>query len=188
LFVAHRIEILEQARRTYQAVLGDGSFGELLAGRERPTEWRHVFASVQSLAKLDLAQLTPDTFHVIVIDEFHHAAATTYRRVPDHMPPRVLLVWTGTPERTDGFDVREFFDGHTAYELRLWEAMEDGLLSPFHYYGIADVTDLRHVTWHRGGYATNDLDKLFTGNDARARIVLNAVHEYVADPGRMRAL
>jgi DNA or RNA helicases of superfamily II len=79
LFVAHRSEILEQSLRTYREVLADGSFGELLVGEHRPADRRHVFASVQSMARIDLATLPP--YDVVVIDEFHHAQAPTYRRL-----------------------------------------------------------------------------------------------------------
>lgn len=188
LFVAHRIEILEQARLTYRHVLGDGSFGEVFSGGARPVYWDHVFASVQSLSQLDLAATPPSQFDVIVVDEFHHAAAKTYRRLLDHFTPVELLGLTATPERTDGFDVTEYFGNRTAFELRLWDALDDGLLSPFHYYGIADGTDLAQMEWKRDGYVQSELDNLYTGNDARARIVLAAVEDHIVDPHRMRAL
>ncbi|GAA2407567.1 DEAD/DEAH box helicase [Streptomyces glaucosporus] len=190
LFVAHRQEILKQSLRTYQDVLIDGNFGELFVGGTIPRDWRHVFASVQSLSKASsLERLAPDHFDVIVIDEFHHATAATYRRVIDHFKPVELLGLTATPERMDGRNVQdEFFDGRIAAEMRLWEALENDLLSPFHYFGIADGTDLESVTWKRGSYDTGELDNLFTGNHARARLVVKAVEEKVADPRRMKAL
>ncbi|MFF9345555.1 DEAD/DEAH box helicase, partial [Streptomyces sp. NPDC014773] len=84
-------------------------------------------------------QLAPDHFYVIVIDEFHHATASTYRRVIDHFAPKQLLGLTATPERMDGLNVQdEFFDGRIAAEMRLWEALENDLLCPFHYFGIPD--------------------------------------------------
>ncbi len=189
LFVAHRKEILHQSLRTYREVLDDASFGELLYGGEDPHEWNHVFASVQSLNVQRLEQLAPDHFDVIVIDEFHHATASTYRRVINHFEPKELLGLTATPERMDGLNVQdEFFEGRIAAEMRLWEALENELLSPFHYFGIPDGTDLRNMGWQRGSYADQDLDNLYTGNHARARIVLKQVHDKVSDPGAMRAL
>lgn len=188
LFVAHRREILEQARRTYQDVLADAAFGELLVGGERPSVWQHVFASVQSLHAGSLTDFARDQFEVVVIDEFHHAEAASYRRLLDHVAPRELLGLTATPERADGVDVREFFDHRTAAELRLWDALSAELLSPFHYFGISDGTDLSHVAWKRGSYDVEELSRLFTGNDARARIVLAEVTDKIADTGRMRAL
>nr|WP_306189462.1 DEAD/DEAH box helicase [Streptomyces sp. MK5] len=189
LFVAHRKEILNQSLRTYQEVLDDASFGELLHAGEDPREWNHVFASVQSLNVRRLEQLAPDHFDVIVIDEFHHATAATYRRVIDHFEPKELLGLTATPERMDGLNVQdEFFEGRIAAEMRLWEALENDLLCPFHYFGIPDGTDLRNLGWQRGAYADQGLDNLYTGNDARARIVLKQIRDKVSEPGAMRAL
>ena len=188
LFVAHRREILEQSLRTYREVLSDGDFGELYVGGQRPERWKHVFASVQSLTSYGVANIPRDAYEVVVIDEFHHAEAKTYRRILDHLQPRELLGLTATPERADGTDVRSFFDGRTAAELRLWDALGADLLCPFHYFGIADGTDLRQVTWTRGRYDEAQLADVYTGNDARARIVLTQVRDKIANVGEMRAL
>ncbi|WCN01518.1 DUF3427 domain-containing protein [Streptomyces sp. M92] len=189
LFVAHRKEILKQSLRTYREVLVDASFGELLHGGADPQDWDHVFASVQSLNVQRLEQLAPDHFDVIVIDEFHHATASTYRRVIEHFAPKELLGLTATPERMDGRNVQdEFFDGRIAAEMRLWEALENDLLSPFHYFGIPDGTDLTTLTWQKGSYAEQELGNLLTGNDARARIIVKQVRDKISDPGAMRAL
>ncbi|MHA6523313.1 DUF3427 domain-containing protein [Tessaracoccus sp. G1721] len=188
LFVAHRQEILLQAQHTYREVLADGGFGELLVGGLRPTHWRHVFASVQSLNAESVAAMNRDGFDVVVIDEFHHAEASSYRRILDHFEPQELLGLTATPERADGVDVRSFFGNRAAYELRLWDALSADLLSPFHYFGIADTTDLSAVDFRRGRYDIGQLSGIFTGNDARARVVVQELRRKLADPGAMRAL
>ncbi|MEV6051146.1 DUF3427 domain-containing protein [Streptomyces sp. NPDC052107] len=189
LFVAHRKEILKQSLRTYQEVLDDASFGELLHAGQDPRDWNHVFASVQSLNVQRLEQLAPDHFDVIVIDEFHHATAATYRRVINHFTPKELLGLTATPERMDGLNVQdEFFEGRIAAEMRLWEALENDLLCPFHYFGIPDGTDLTNLGWQRGSYADQELGNLYTGNHARARIVVKQIQDKVSNPGAMRAL
>ncbi|MER6713748.1 DUF3427 domain-containing protein [Streptomyces sp. NPDC000877] len=189
LFVAHRKEILKQSLRTYREVLDDASFGELLYGGEDPQTWNHVFASVQSLNVQRLEELSPDHFDIIVIDEFHHATATTYRRVIDHFNPKELLGLTATPERMDGLNVQdEFFEGRIAAEMRLWEALENDLLCPFHYFGIPDGTDLTNLSWQRGTYTDQELGNLYTGNQARARIVVKQIRDKVSQPGAMRAL
>lgn len=191
LFVAHREEILAQSLGIFRHIMGS-SFGERFVGGERPQQWRHVFASVQSLARVDLKHdLDPARFDMIVIDEFHHASeeTKTYAQLLRHVRPRALLGLTATPERQDGLDVRVWFDGRTAAELRLWEALERGLLAPFQYFGVHDQTNLHMVRWKRGtGYDVTELTNLFTGDDARVRICLQAVRDKVADPGRMRAL
>ncbi|MFJ8658700.1 DUF3427 domain-containing protein [Streptomyces sp. NPDC093795] len=189
LFVAHRQEILRQSLRTYQDVLVDANFGEELHSGLSPDNWQHVFASVQSLKGEKLERLSPDHFDVIVIDEFHHGVSSTYRKIIEHFRPLEFLGLTATPERMDGRNVQdEFFDGRIAAEMRLWEALENDLLSPFHYFGISDTTDMSAVEWKRGAYDASALSNLLTGNDARARLVVQAVVEKVANPGTMRAL
>ncbi len=188
LFVAHRKEILTQARRMYQEVLTDGTFGEFLVGGDQPTRWRHVFASIQSLSAGRLAAIAPNHFDVVVVDEFHHAEAASYRRLLSHVRPIELLGLTATPERGDGVDVREFFDWRVAAELRLWDALEQHLLCPFHYFGVHDGVDLGDLQWKRGGYELSALSNLYTGNDTRTRIVLKELRDKVADVAAMRAL
>jgi superfamily II DNA or RNA helicase/HKD family nuclease len=188
LFVAHRREILQQSLRTYREVLSDAGFGELYVDGHRPERWAHVFASVQSLSSYGISNIPPDAYDIVVVDEFHHAEARTYRRILDQLKPRELLGMTATPERGDGLDVRSFFMGRTAAELRLWDALRADLLTPFHYFAVADGMDLTRVDWKAGAYDADELSNLFTGNDARARIVLKAVRNKVADLSAMKAL
>ncbi len=187
LFVAHREEILNQSLATYRAVLRDGSFGEKHGGG-RVAEGRHVFAMVQSLGEMRVDQIAPGAFDVLVIDEFHHAAAATYDRLLNHLAPRELLGLTATPERLDGQDVTEWFDHRIAVELRLWEAIDQGFLVPFQYFGVADGTDLSQVTWRRGGYVVEELSNLLSNDDLRVAKLLESVQRIVLDPGSMRAL
>lgn len=188
LFVAHRQEILEQALFTYRNVLRDGSFGELMFGARNPDRGSQVFASVQKLAHVDLASIPPQSYDLVVIDEFHHAAAPTYKRLLEHFKPRELLGMTATPERTDLRDVTSYFDGRIAFELRLWDALDQQLLAPFTYFGVADGTDFSAVEWGPTGYDVAALDKLVTGNDLRLGKVMAALRERVLDPSRMRCL
>ncbi|MFC4020362.1 DUF3427 domain-containing protein [Micromonospora sp. GCM10011542] len=185
LFVAHQEQILRQSRSTFRQVMGDGSFGETLVGGAKPTQWRHVFASIQSLHR---QEIDPERFDMVIVDEFHHAEAPTYARLLERLRPRVLLGLTATPDRADGGDVRRWFDGHAAVELHLREALERQLLAPFHYFGLHDDVDLSQLQWKRGqGYDPAELDGLYTGNHARARMVLRAARDLV-DLARMRAL
>ena len=188
LFVAHRKEILEQSRRVFRHALRDGAFGEIYVDGQRPQEWRHVFASVQSLAALDLANLAPDRFDMVIVDEFHHAAAPTYERLLNHLTPKVLLGLTATPERADGRSVLEWFDGRFAAEVRLWDAIEGAQLCPFQYFGVHDDVDLSAIEWKRGGYDLAQLQGVYTGNEARLAKILRSLHDIVDDPHEMRAL
>ncbi|MBO0731597.1 MAG: DEAD/DEAH box helicase family protein, partial [Acidimicrobiaceae bacterium] len=187
LFVAHRQEILTQSLATFRAVVRDGNFGELMVGGNRPVIGDHVFASIQSLAQVDLDQLPADHYDVVIIDEFHHAAAPTYRRLLDHVRPRELVGLTATPERTDLQDITDWFDHHISAELRLWEAIDYGYLSPFQYFGISDGSNLETVAFKRGRYDLDELDRVYTGNDARVRIIVDAIGRLIEDPPSMRA-
>jgi superfamily II DNA or RNA helicase/HKD family nuclease len=187
LFVAHRERILDQSRAMFRHVMREGSFGEIHGGGQ-VAAGPQVFAMIQSLSRETIEQTAPDAFEVVVIDEFHHAAASTYRAVLKHFQPGELVGLTATPERMDAQDVTEWFDGRIAYELRLWEAIDEGFLVPFQYFGVADGTDLSSLTWRRGGYASEELDNLLTGNDARVAKLLTAIERVIAEPVRMRAL
>src|SRR4051812_12612859 len=188
LFVAHRRRILDQSRATYATVLKDPDFGEILGDGEQPLLGRHVFAMVQSLGNEAVEGLDPDAFEVVVIDEVHHAAAPSYRALLEHLRPIELLGLTATPERMDGEDITRWFGHRTAVELRLWEAIDDGYLAPFQYFGVHDDVDLSTLEWRRGGYRTEDLDRIFTGDDARVMRLLRALDRIVLDTGQMRAL
>ena len=187
LFVAHREEILRQSLATYRAVLRDGSFGEIHGGG-RIAAGEHVFAMIQSLPAERIERLNPDAFDVLVVDEFHHAAAASYERLLEGLEPSELLGLTATPERLDRRDVTHWFGGRTAVELRLWEAIDEGFLVPFQYFGVADGTDLSTIGWRRGRYATEELSNLYSGDDQRVAKLLEAIQRIVHEPSGMRAL
>jgi superfamily II DNA or RNA helicase len=188
LLVAHRKEILQQALQTFRHVLRDPSFGELWVDGERPSQWRHVFASVQSLSHQNTSGIRTDLFDVVIVDEFHHAEAPSYRLWLDHFSPKLLLGLTATPERADGLDILHWFDGRIAAELRLWSALDQGLLAPFHYFAVADATNLSSLEWRRGGYVPAELSALYTGDHRRVDLILSELDKKLADPARMRAL
>lgn len=199
LYVAHRQEILTQSLGAFRQVLRSGDFGELYVDGHRPDEWRHVFASIQSLAQVDLSSVDPMAFDIVIVDEFHHAAAPTYQRLLQHLfpggapdtkreTPRILVGLTATPERTDAEDILHYFDNRIAVEVRLWDALERGLLCPFQYFGVHDNTDLHDVTWSRRGYDAAELEGIYTGNDARVKLVIEQVAQKHRDLGAMKAL
>ena len=189
LFVAHRMEILKQAQRTFAEVLVDNEFGELMVDGQTPQGWNHVFASVQSLSSFDFTKIDPAKFDYIVIDEFHHASAPTYRSLIEHFQPKELLGLTATPERADGRRVQdEFFEGRIASELRLWDAMDLGLLAPFQYFGVGEKTDYTTISWSQGKYSTQELSSRVTRNDIRDRLLMKQLELNIEDLTRMRAL
>jgi superfamily II DNA or RNA helicase/HKD family nuclease len=189
LFVAHRAEILQQSRATFAQVLRDGNFGELWVAGQRPEDFENVFASIQSLSVSGLDDLDPTHFDVVIVDEFHHAAAATYTRLLERLLPQELLGLTATPERSDGVSVLQWFDDRIAAELRLWDAIDQHRLVPFAYFGVGDNLDLRSVPWRRGtGYDTDELTRLITSTDIWARSVLQQFLNHIGASGRARAL
>jgi superfamily II DNA or RNA helicase len=169
--------------------LKDASFGERWVAGERPERFEHVFASVQSLQNVDLSNLAVDHFDMVIVDEFHHAAAASYDRLLQHVQPRELLGLTATPERSDGLPVLQWFGDRIAAELRLWDAIDQHYLSPFLYYGIHDGLDLREVPWRRGrGYDVEGLTNLYTSSDAWARRVIKETRDRAENLSTMRAL
>ncbi len=189
LFVAHRKEILQQSVATFRHAIRGGAFAETWVGGSRPQHFEHVFASIQSLSAASLEWLDPKHFDVVIVDEFHHAEAPSYRALLEHIQPIELLGLTATPERSDGLPLLHWFGDRIAAELRLWDAIDQQRLVPFVYYGIADSLDFRVVLWRRGrGYDVEGLTNLFTANDAWARQVIHALEGKVDDVRQMRAL
>jgi len=124
----------------------------------------------------------------VIVDEFHHAAASSYEKVLEHLDPVELLGLTATPERSDGLPILHWFDDRIAAELRLWDAIDQQHLAPFLYFGIHDGLDLRDVPWTRSrGYDTTALTNTYTSSDAWARLVVKQVDDHV-DVGSMRGL
>lgn len=185
-FVAHRKEILEQSLNCYRNLLRNQNFGGLLVDGQRPDSYDHLFVSIQSLNSTGLLeQLAPDYYDYIVIDEFHHAAAQSYQGLLNHFKPKILLGLTATPERADGLSVYDYFDNPEAIQLRLTEAIDRKLLSPFHYFGVTDSIDYRQVKWQAGRYQVQELEKLIVLDEkaaqTRAEQVKEAVNQYGQD-------
>ncbi|MEI7703492.1 MAG: DUF3427 domain-containing protein [Deltaproteobacteria bacterium] len=188
LFVAHRREILEQSRRVFREVLGLPGFGELWVDGLRPTDGRHVFASVQSLDHADA--LAPDHFHHVIVDEVHHAAAATYDRLLTRLKPRELVGLTATPERADGRVFEAHFPRPYIGNLRVWDAIQQQVLVPFRYF-VLDVegVDLSDARWVAGGYVDSELSqRLITARDFWVRAVSRAIAEHVGRREEVRAL
>jgi len=193
LFVAHREEILKQSMACFQAVLRDPNFGDLFVGSSRPTSLDHLFLSVQTFNSQEMHnKLSSEFYDYIVVDEFHHAAAPTYQKLLTHFTPKILLGLTATPERMDGRDILEYFDNRIAAEIRLPEAIDRKLLSPFQYFGVTDTVDLDDLKWARGGYDRTELSKIYSLNqasaDKRANMIIQSILKYVTDLDDVKGL
>jgi superfamily II DNA or RNA helicase/HKD family nuclease len=174
LFVVHREQILDKTISEYRKVLGGSAddYGKL-TGSSKQADRRYVFATVQTLSGVDvLSTVAPDAFDLVIIDEAHRAGSATYQRVISHLTPRFLLGMTATPERTDGFNVYELFHYNVPYEIRLHHALEAGMLCPFHYYGVADVT------YDDGTTTTEETELKLLINAERVEHLLSALDQY----------
>lgn len=192
LFVAHREEILRQARRCFREVLRLPDFGELLGGGEEPERMDHLFATIDSVSSRQLvARAGVDHWHMVIVDECHRLAADRFDAFVTAIQPRLLLGLTATPERSDGQPITRYFDmrpdGSPAVELRLWHALDLQLLAPFEYYACDDPTDFSDVPWDRPG-EREAVDGLVAGNATRAVLVVNEWRRLVAQPSKGRAL
>jgi len=189
LFVVHREEIIKQACATFRQVLGDPNFGDMWYGDNEPTSYKCLFASKDMLHnRLNSLTLAHDYYDYIIFDEAHHIVADSYQRILQHFRPKILLGLTATPERMDGQDITEFFDGHISAEIRLATALNNGLLAPYHYYGVSDDTDISQVGWARGKFVTSELSAAYTANDNRTETILRAMEKYIPDPHNVCAL
>lgn len=152
LFVAHREEILEQAKIAFSHVHPKRSTG-FYSGQEKNTDADMTFASIYTLSRKEhLEKFEPNTFDLIIIDEFHHAAAPTYHRLLQYFDPAFLLGITATPDRLDNKDVYNICDGNVAIEINFLEAIAHKWLSPFHYFGVKDEIDYNQIRWLGNGY------------------------------------
>ena len=186
LFIAHREDILSQSMKTFRTILRDRNFGGLYTGNYTPDNIDHVFMTIQTFNSKKLDEtLDKDFYDFIIVDEFHHASAPSYQKLLKHFEPKILLGLTATPERMDGADVLEYFDGRISSEMRLGEAIDKKLLTPFQYFCISDELDLSKVKWSKGGYDTKELNNLLTidkiNAKKRAELIVNSIYDYVSD-------
>lgn len=158
LFIAHREEILNQAKKSFSKVYPEKE-SAIFNGKNKDVEQKDfIFASIYTLAKKqNLEKFKTDEFQFIVIDEFHHAAAKTYEKVVDYFKPQFMLGITATPYRLDGKDIYGICDGNLAYQMDFIEAIRLGWLSPFQYYGVHDEIDYSNIKWLGSRYDENEL-------------------------------
>jgi superfamily II DNA or RNA helicase len=158
------------------------NFGDLLVGDNKPSTLDNLFISIQSFNSVKLYEKTSEDFYdYIIIDEFHHAAAPSYQKLLSYYKPKILLGLTATPERMDGQNVLQYFDNTIAAEMRLTEAIDRKLLSPFQYFCISNTVDLSTVKWGRKGYDINQLENIYTNNSIRVNLIINSLKKYLTD-------
>lgn len=186
LFVAHREEILNQAAISFKNVRNSDDYG-FFNGNDKCTDKAVIFASVSTLGRLEYLNeeyFAPDYFSYLVIDEFHHAVNDQYKRIVEYFKPQFLLGLTATPERMDGRNIFEICDYNVPYEISLKDAINRGMLVPFHYYGIYDDTDYAGLHIVRGKYDEKELNERYIGNVHRHDLIYKYYNKY----GSKRAL
>lgn len=186
LFVAHREEILKQAAVSFRNVRNSEDYG-FFTGEEKSTDKSVIFASVATLGRneyLSEKYFAPDYFQYLVIDEFHHAVNEQYQRIVKYFKPQFLLGLTATPERMDGRNIYEICDYNVPYEISLKDAINKGMLVPFHYYGIYDDTDYSGLHLIRGRYDEKELNETYIGNVHRHDLI----YKYYCKYGSKKAL
>ncbi len=140
LFVVHREQIARKAMESFRQVLGNAYTYGILSGGQKDQEATALFATMQTISKESYRnQLEKNRYDIIIIDEAHHAGASSYQTLMDYFSPQIWLGMTATPDRMDQFNVYECFDYQIAYEIRLQKALELDMLCPFHYFGITDL-------------------------------------------------
>lgn len=180
LFVAHREEILKQAAVSFKNVRHSDDYG-FFNGKQKDTDKAVIFASVATLGRNEYLTedfFAPDYFDYLVIDEFHHAVNDQYRRIVNYFKPQFLLGLTATPERMDGKNIYEICDYNVPYEISLKEAINKGLLVPFHYYGIYDETDYSSLHLVKGHYDEKELNETYIGNVKRYDLIYKYYMKY----------
>lgn len=157
LFIVHREDILRKAMSDYAKVIKDKSMG-LFTGSKKEYDSDFLFATIQTMSRY-FKEFREDHFDYIVIDEAHHAAAETYTRVLEYFKAKFVLGMTATPERSEGADIYSIFDNNIALEVRLSDALEEDLVTPFHYFGITDIdgVNLRDIDLNNIAEITNRL-------------------------------
>lgn len=185
LFLVHREQIAKQAVKSYKRVFqGNRSFG-LLSGNSKEYDVDTLFATMQMMAKDEsLAHFSRDAFDVIVIDEVHRAGARSYQKIMNYFQPRFWFGMSASPERTDDFDIYSLFDHNILYEIRLQQALEENLLSPFHYFGIRDLEIDGEVFDDETGL--RNFSKLVS--DVRVDYILNRANFYGYSGNRPKGL
>ncbi len=188
LFIAHRKEILEQSLHAFRAVLRDYNFGELMVDGHVPQSHEHLFVSIQSYNSKELWDLPVNYFDYVVVDEFHHSMAESYKKLLSVIKPKVLMGLTATPERMDGQDVTQWFDGHITSQIRLPDAINRRLLCPFQYFGVSDSVNLRDVKWQKGGYVISELENVYNSNKLRTALIIDKLSQTLLDVKNVRGL
>lgn len=142
LVIAHRVELLEQALEVLRRVLPMATVGWCVGGQAAGLDAELVLASVASLAQPErLSALGQQRFDYVIVDEAHHAPASSYQRILAQLDAGFILGLTATPDRLDLASVEGAFHDHIAFRADLGRGLQEGLLASVRYWGVADTID-----------------------------------------------
>ncbi|MDC0805364.1 DEAD/DEAH box helicase family protein, partial [Clostridium paraputrificum] len=159
LFIVHRDTILKQAYDSFEDVWPEASRGFFDASNKDSSS-DIIFASKDTLYRDNNLQLfDPNEFGYIIIDEAHHSAATTYKKIIEYFNPKFMLGMTATPDRQDKASILELFDYNVFYEMNQRDAIESGYLTGFKYYGLKDDIDYSKIKHNGRHYDIVDLGR-----------------------------
>lgn len=194
LYIAHREFILNKSLRVFRDILDNKTFGDIYSGNSAvdlkkivAIESQSVFSMIQILSRnQNYTKIPYDYFDYIVVDEFHHSQAKSYRDIINWFSPKFLIGLTATPERMDGRDVLEICNNNISYESRLFHAINNQWLAPFQYFAIYDESDYSQIRW-TGRYDDQELDKILI-DDTRAELVITNLNRYLPSSGKIKVL
>ncbi len=161
LFLAHQIELLKQAKRTYRNIFKLGVTYGLSEGGGIPADTHFLFSTFQTLHK-HVREMDPKRFDIVLVDEAHHTAANTYDYVVKYFEPRVRIGLTATPYRMDSKNiVVDYFGGHNGHVGRydlIWAIKNRKLAFPIYNVLIDDIDD-GELAKINSGASKIDIDK-----------------------------
>jgi len=175
LFLAHTKELVYQAKNKFQELWPEKTVG-LFVEDKREKDSFIICGSVQSVSQ-NLEYFYPEDFGYLIIDEAHHSAAETYRKILGYFKPKFTLGLTATPERMDGENILEMFK-NVAHKLDLKTAVEMGELAPIRCIRVKTNVDLSDVRFNGIKYNSQDLEsKIFIPE--RNKIIVETYVNYV---------
>lgn len=182
LFIVHINEILKQTKRSFERVLPDrkDEMG-FYTGKQKDGDKQILFASIQTMGRLkNIQNFSNDHFDYIIIDETHHTAAPTYKKLFEYFKPKFFLGLTATPDRMDRKDILGFYDNNVVFEMGQEDAIGQGYLTPFKYFGLKDNIDYSNIYFNGFKYDTKDLNKHLL-IDERDQAIISKFKELVGD-------
>jgi superfamily II DNA or RNA helicase len=187
LVLAHREELLAQARDKIERAMGGEAIVAIERGAERaPAQARVLVCSIRSLHEQRLARVMRDRdVGLVIYDECHHAAAEDNRRVLEQLgafDPQwrgTLLGFTATTSRGDGQGLDGIFQ-RIVFARSLVEMIQDGFLAPLRGFRISTAADLNELSTTGLDFREEELEAAIDV-DERNALVARSIQELARD-------